>query len=93
MKIYIIELIFAQHFKHVVCGSLKLLFAFVVKTGRKMTATASAVTSDPAEFVRNTDLVMEAATVIGNKTGINGKLSGIRDRISETLGKLKAGSK
>ena len=64
-----------------------------VKTGGKMTATASAVTSDPAEFVRNTDLVMEAATVIGNKTGINSKLSGVRDRISEVLGKLKAGSK
>ena len=64
-----------------------------VKTGRKMTATASAVTSDPAEFVRNTDLVMEAATVIGNKTGISGKVSAMRGRISETLGKLKAGSK
>ena len=41
----------------------------------------------------NTDLVMEAATVIGNKTGISGKVSAMRSRISETLGKLKAGSK
>jgi len=64
-----------------------------VRTGRKMTATASAVTSDPAEFVRNTDLAMDAASFIGNKTGINGKLAGVRTRISEALGKLKAGSK
>lgn len=51
-------------------------------------ASSSAVTSDPAEFVRNTDITMN----ISEKLGINEKLSQVRDRIGEFLKKFKAGS-
>ncbi len=60
---------------------------------RKMQVTASAVTSDPAEFIRNTDLTLRAADYIGVKTGIAGKVSEMRSKISGILGRLKAGIK
>ena len=69
-------------------GVLKALGA---PENRKMTVTASAVTSDPAEFVRNTDLTLEAVNVFGEKTGLSSKLSGIRSRINGILGKMGAG--
>lgn len=62
-----------------------------VSGNRKITAVASAVTSDPAEFVRNTDLTLEAVNVFGEKTGLSSKLFGIRTRIEGILGKLGAG--
>ncbi len=58
-----------------------------VGTGRKISVSASAVTADPAEFIRNTDLTVDAAVFFGEKTGITDALSGIRGKISSVLKK------
>lgn len=58
---------------------------------RTIKVTASAVTSDPAEFIRNTDLTLRAAEFAGKKTGAAEKFSEIRKKISRTVEKLKAG--
>lgn len=57
----------------------------------KISASASAVTSDPAEFIRNTDLAVNAADILGDMTGAGEKISDIRSRLSGILEKIKAG--
>lgn len=57
----------------------------------KITASASASTSDPAEFIRNTDLVVNSAAEFAEKSGASEKLTEIRTRISGILEKIKAG--
>lgn len=59
----------------------------------KITASADSVTSDPAEFIRNTDLAVRSADMLAEKTGVSGKITDIGSRISDILGKLKAGIK
>lgn len=48
----------------------------------KITVNASAVTSDPAEFVRNTDLTFRVAEILGSRTGITEKLAGLRSKFA-----------
>lgn len=58
----------------------------------RMSVSSSALTSDSAEFVRNTDLTVETVNFISEKTGVKDKFSDMRDKISEILKNLKADS-
>lgn len=60
-----------------------------IASHRRIRVCASAVSEDPAEFVRNTDLVLNAAELAGRKTGVSEKLSVVRRRISEILEKVR----
>lgn len=58
----------------------------------QLSVSSSALTSDSAEFIRNTDLAVDTAEFISEKTGAKEKFSDMREKISEFLGNLKAGS-
>ena len=58
----------------------------------RMSVSSSALTSDSAEFVRNTDLTVETVNFISEKTRVKDKFSDMRDKISEILKSLKADS-
>jgi len=52
----------------------------------KISASSESVVSDPVEFVRNTDFVIDSVREIDQKTG--GKLEGMVDKITDTFDKL-----
>jgi hypothetical protein len=58
----------------------------------KISASSESVVDDPAEFVRNTDFVIDSIREIDQKTG--GKLEGVMDKVTGTFdkfsGKLKS---
>jgi hypothetical protein len=56
---------------------------FGIGNEQVISVCASAFTSDPAEFVRNTDIAVN--------TGIDEKLSGIREKVTAFIEKLKTG--
>ncbi|MDO5147859.1 MAG: hypothetical protein Q4D76_00535 [Oscillospiraceae bacterium] len=60
---------------------------------RTIEVSATAETSDPAEFIRNTDLVMGTAKEIAEATGADEKISDIKEKITGVLKKLKAGNR
>ena len=60
---------------------------------RTIEFSATAETSDPAEFIRNTDLVMGTAKEIAEATGADEKISDIKKKITGALKKLKAGNR
>lgn len=54
---------------------------------------ASALTSDPAEFIRNTDFTVNTVTYLSDRFHINEKLQPLREKITELLRHLGIGEK
>ncbi len=54
---------------------------------------ASALTSDPAEFIRNTDFTVNTVTYLSERFHINEKLQPLREKITELLRRLGIGGK
>lgn len=50
--------------------------------------TATAVVSDPAEFIRNTDIVFDLTAYIADELGINEKIAKYKQKFKDLLGKL-----
>lgn len=54
----------------------------------KITATETSITSDPAEFVRNTDITANAMGYLADKLKLGEKLSALREKINGVLDSL-----
>lgn len=48
---------------------------------------ASALTYDPAEFIRNTDITYDTVKIVSDKTGLTEKINNIKDKIKEFISK------
>ena len=53
-----------------------------------ITATEMSITSDPAEFVRNTDITANVTGYLAEKFKLGEKFSALREKISGTLENL-----
>lgn len=53
------------------------------------TVTATAASSDGAEFVRNTDMVYDFITFLSDKLKISEKIEGITQKIRDTCNNIK----
>ena len=65
------------------------LFEYIgIKDNMNINITATAVVSDPAEFIRNTDMVFELGEKLAERTGLNKKIASFKQKFKDITAKL-----